>query len=457
MTARPTRKIIVHHADGEQESIRSSLTPVADKVCNVILKLIVDASENAYFEQIWHLNIYEAMSAWKGFLYRSTNLISVENGKYEYVTILAFDNLDNCRAWITSDARKLYMDDAKAHNMLLYYINEFGGAPVDDPMNTANFAERNISEYNKISLQDMAVAAYVPRPPPKWKLCLIIWLGVYLAVLLGNFSGLGEKMLANRFPLYMVILLSLLHSVTVLSFTFFPLFMSIPPIAKWLKAPRPLPEDLGNLMWFLDQGFDLFSEELTTDIGELLCRVQKLEGRLDKLKLINFDLSEEVLALKAKKISGFRAEHDIEEGPENPPPKTIGDSVLSDPVRDSLEELNPKSRSHNKDPSVDIPSGNSPNRLLSRLKESHTALKRTFSKRDLNASKQVYISPSELDDITIKNSTNCSNMDETLDFSQHQHSALTLSVLNRVKWESTVAYEKWLTDMVKEMARYVRA
>lgn len=394
------------------------------------------------------------MSLWKGFLYRSTNVINVENGKVEYVTIIAFDNLNNLRAWITSGTRKRHMDDARAHNMMLFYINEFGGSVFDDACVDTNIHQLKVSSYNIITQNDMAKAVYVPRPPPKWKLFFIIWGGVYLAVLLTEFSGLGGLMAAAGLPLYMIILFSLGHSVTCLSFTFFPLLMSTNTVSAWLKAPRPPPEKLSNIMWFLDLGLDMFSEERAADPSEILRRIQKLEVYVEKLKKINYDMSDEIVFLKSMRSNhegSNRAnlESGMEEGrscipfdipdiDENRPTST---RLIKDPVGQSLRKLKLGGDSTQSLGSTPVKT-KAP--FLKKLKQTSASFSRGFSRKDLM--NESYLVAGGAEDITVKNSNKIE-----LSSGQRNH-PLTMSVLNRVKWECTIAFENWLKDMVAEMS-----
>lgn len=339
------------------------------------------------------------------------------------------------------------MDDAQAHGMVLFYINEYGGASSDLPLAANALTERDFTSYNLVSRNDMAKAAYIPRPPPKWKLFLIIWIGVYLAVLLSNFSGIGRIMNENGFPLYMILLISLIHSVTVLSFTLFPLVMSVPAVGRWLKAPRPEPENMNDILWFLDLGLDLFSQEVVADIGDILQRLQTLEGRLDKLKRINYDMSVELVKLN-NKHSHYDATNSTEERMEEGDMHSLMNSksdndVKSDVVMESVHKLKePRaSKSNRTRHERDAP-------FLSKLKEASFSLSSKFSRKYLN--NQLYISPNEVADITIKNTAGGSL---SLGSGQENH-PLTMSVLNRVKWECTIAYEQWIKNMVEEMARF---
>lgn len=395
------------------------------------------------------------MSACKGFLYRSTNIINVENGKVEYVTIIGFDSFENLRLWISSGARKRHMEEAKAHSFLVFYINENGGSSDELMVEDMSFKEKRTDQCTLISRNDMANAAFVPRPPPKWKLFCIIWFGVYFAVLLEGFSGLSGLLASFGMPLYMLLFISLSHSVSILSFTFFPLLMSTSLVSKWLKATRPPPDQMSDIAKIFDMGLDMFTEIGALDAPSILERLQKLEGKVEKLKKINHDLSNKISDMQSTQL-------ELKEAPETDNLTALEEGMNASVVTDESESdstadvvgLSVEYRGKIVSDSGVTPPSTKPAPFLGKLQESSSYFSTRFSRKDIFKS---YFSIDTAENITIKNSAKANNPSarESRSLSQNQNNMpLTLSVRNRVKWERTIDYEKWLNDMTKEMSRH---
>lgn len=55
------RQVIVHHPNDPNGAAAEGEASHHGRLCNVVLKVIVDMTEREYFEEHWHLDIYEVL------------------------------------------------------------------------------------------------------------------------------------------------------------------------------------------------------------------------------------------------------------------------------------------------------------------------------------------------------------------------------------------------------------
>lgn len=378
------------------------------------------------------------------------------------------------------------------------------------------------------------------RPPPKWKINILIWLSVFLVVWLTSFSGIGVMMLENDFPLYMVIFLELSQSVTSLTYLFFPILMSYKLIVKWLSADRPKIQDMNFIMSTLDQGLELFEEEAKNVIPqEYALKIEKMERRLETLKRINYESTNKLTSLQTSYEHMKELYDNMEKGNSKNNIPNVDISLYDVNIENGLlndnkdKALTPGSliplsslsssisspRSHlassstsalqletkplhvkNHDLAQQLEENSKDSALVfsDPVGESTKEMKQMIHSQpmqDKDLNKAVVTSSVESNqhngnrnpstgrgvyrrlsykefaiDVASKASETMGNIKRRLSFRGEESleaieaskknkvvlpSKLTMSVLNRVKWECTEAFEEWQNDMTQEMAKYV--
>jgi hypothetical protein len=309
---------------------------------------------------------------------------------------------------------------------------------------------------------------------------------VFLAVWLTSFSGLEEMMLENDFPFYMVILLNVTHSVTILTFTFFPIFMSYNLIVKWLSAERPKIQDMNCIMYTLDQGLDLFEEEAKNAIPhEYTLRIEKMERRLEILKRMNFestcklkllqtsfqqqikDLYDDVVNGDSKYNKSPNVDiivHESSTNSYNIDDKEWRNAHIENGLSDSDEGnfyLHSELQSQAKHPLIHPPQQEHMSGLLSSdpVRKSVEEMKKLMKENSIHEVKDMnntFVAPSaESNQYNGTENEDVEAMEAARKNKVELPSTLTMSVLNRVKWECTEEFEEWKNEMTQEMAQYV--
>jgi antibiotic biosynthesis monooxygenase (ABM) superfamily enzyme len=405
--------------ENEIKEIKMRQRNTNNKVYNVVLKASMHASLH-YLEEKWLSNLIDKILVFDGYSYHHINMVKRED-VITYVITIAFDSLENCRSWITSSDYEDVKRFAENNGIIIHNLNEFGGGE-----NTT-----------KITIHDTMDDCPQAPPPPVWKIFLIIWFGVFLVVCLIRFSGIETLMALSGIPLYFIILLSLSHSVTILTYTFFPLFMSIKWISDWLKLPRRDKREMCAIESILDGGLSIFKSDTTYEelYKKMSKRMNKIEANLKFLKELNFRLQNELTSIhhdtphhnNITHSNTCKNEETVELGLSSNSleiHETITDTRYGDIVNETVKLAKQKSAM-----SHDVPP------VISPIKERRRS---SGNKYTHSYSSLMGI----LDSGTSRRHSNIPNQ------------PLTLSVVNRVKWECTVQYEDWLSRMNKEMSRY---
>ena len=267
-----------------------------DITCNYILKAFVPKGNEYYFENEWLPGIYEEMSCHRGFCHRvvispsKKEIESILDGDLlEFVIILYFKGFDNISSWQSSPERKKWLDKGVERGIQIKdFIDEYGGDHVyyDNPQSRIIY--HNTNKDKQIIL-----------PPPKWKLFFIIDVGALAAVIATAYARESGKMLSHGFPRASITFFTLCHVVFVIAYVVSPILLSVSFISNWLKRRSRL-EDMYPFHRLLDQGLEIFTAPMKEGPPkELLQRLERLEGEVNKLRRVNYELSKELKRVKS--------------------------------------------------------------------------------------------------------------------------------------------------------------
>jgi antibiotic biosynthesis monooxygenase (ABM) superfamily enzyme len=260
---------------------------------NAIFQTTVPENKKDYFEKTWLPHIYELLLSWNGFHHRSVHLLKIKNGVAEYVVILSFRSYESFRNWNISSLRKSCIEELSACGITSNRIDIYGG----DGDNKSSGALQ--SKMSRIRLHDSL--AFIPRPypPAKWKLTIIIFVGVCIGNLLLSYSGFELLLITHQLPTGFRIFVALCITVPILSYCFFPMVMRFKPVAMWLRNPRGNVQDMSPIQALLVQGLLMFASNMTPVLPrDLAANIDQIEGKLMGLRRTNFVLSTEVKMLR---------------------------------------------------------------------------------------------------------------------------------------------------------------
>lgn len=237
------------------------------------------------FEKKWLPAMIEVIRSWKGYQHHRLHVIHnpIHTDVIECVFIFSFTSLESYRSWCISDERKQLLHDATSLNLNIKVLNDFGS---------------NDAKCTRISLQNFSKTPALPLPPPKWKMILVIYVTLMTALLVLEYSGLAVIMLEAGIPSFLVTFINLIHSVFILSYSITSIFMSIPLVDKWVKAPRDIAT-MWPIFRIIDSGFQIFSVDSGSSLFEdAKAKINKVEEKLDSLRKVNFELRQEIKQIR---------------------------------------------------------------------------------------------------------------------------------------------------------------
>jgi antibiotic biosynthesis monooxygenase (ABM) superfamily enzyme len=246
-------------------------------------------------------------------------------------------------------------------------------------------------------------------PPPKWKLCFVIYLGVIMNIFLWSYSGVPLVMATAGLPIGFNLFVSLAISVPILSYAFFPLVMSIPLVSRWLRAPRP--ERMSAIQKLLDQGLPMFAPKLTPGPSkETVAHFKKLECRLEATRRIQHQISSDLERLRTQ-LNLERGSHSTSPTIVRSPQDTVRNKVTEGIQRRSIAASDSMKRS-----------------------------KSTPSLANLSLGSDPLPRP------------NGANGDEEI--KEGDHGPITVAVAHWVKWEHILDFDLWTEEITSAMATY---
>jgi antibiotic biosynthesis monooxygenase (ABM) superfamily enzyme len=396
------------------ESIRSSRHYSADPLqsivsSNPIIQIVyhttVPIKQTEYFEKQWlpkMANLYDNLI---GFRYRSVNLLVQTAEVREYLVIIACTDYHSFLVWEATPLRSQMLKELKSHGIVTRRLDT----------TSADQASGGGAGPSKAFLKDTLGAVPPPLPPPKWKLCIIIYIGVVANIYLWAYTGIPAVMAMAGMPLGFNLFVALGISVPILSFAFFPLVMSIPIVSRWLRAPRP--PHMSSFHKLLDHGLLMFAAKMTPGPSkEVVIHFKKLECRLEATRRIQHHLTNEIDTLKEQlRLTGVRTVST--EGGEG------GGGHLSavevnDTVRNKITEG-----------------------ILSRGNSSMKKSKSAPNFVDLESGGG--------------GGDGGGDSAQTEKIHENEHGPLTVAVAHWVRWEYILDFELWTEEMAAEMAKSV--
>lgn len=241
-----------------------------EQVVTAVIEFEVPATVPGEHVDEFFEDIDSKMMVFKGFIRKDLVKIAVETGT-RHTIIIAFEDYDCLRTWLSSDERKQSLSDAK-FDMNNTRVTERAGKDASDVV---------VVDYK---LDEGVRKPKVARPAPKWKLAIVVYCGVLSSVFCIDKAGIGRgiAMSVNSFCVTIFIFVCIV--VSLLTFAVLPVATHV--VRRWLLAPRP--RYTNHLLRVLDEGLDLFVPAPPpvdrAGVDEMLERIGRLEGTVHRLR-----------------------------------------------------------------------------------------------------------------------------------------------------------------------------
>jgi antibiotic biosynthesis monooxygenase (ABM) superfamily enzyme len=392
-----------------QSHLLPSHSSSSEPVINIVYHTKVPIQHKDYFEKEWLPSMATLYETFQGFKYRSINLLVRTEDVCEYLVIIACSDYQCFLRWESTPQRVEMLELLKFHDIVTHRLDTTSQDPaLPERMQRQQSHSLPLRAYLN---EPLGVAATSPSlPPSKWKLSVIIFLGVMMNIYLWSYSGLPVRMAAAGLPGGFNLFVSLAISVPILSYSVFPLVMSIPLVAHWLQSPRP--EKMTSLQKLLDQGLQMFASKGTPGPSkETVAHFKKMECRLEATRRVQHQLSSEIERMKSQ--MHLSQGHQQRRGSSS--------STLSK----DAEELHESTRHQ-------VAEG------IERSLALRGAMKKSKSTSHLQ---------------TLGNAPSPHfNGDE---IKEGNHGPITVAVAHWVKWEHILDFELWTEDITSAMAKLV--
>lgn len=300
---RKTENTISQEGSYERLNISHNNSTTSTKI-DTIIHITVSTSKRAYLED-WLIRIYEVLITFKGFRARHVHILSNNDKFIEYAIILVFDDINLLNLWLTSSERTEKTNELLLKGIKIYTIGAYGsGISSDELMISDTISNKTIkvelsTTPKRLKLHDNLKSIPRPLPPPKWKLTIITISLIYITLLVVGIGGSIRNMYLNNLPNGVITFFTLLHVVPFAMYALIPLFMSIPIINYWLRIPRTCsPEEMHPIYALFDQGLKMFANKIEIIPIDILQRLDRLEIKIDKLRIINHNLNLELRSIK---------------------------------------------------------------------------------------------------------------------------------------------------------------
>lgn len=207
--------------------------------------------------------MYSRMQSFVGFLDRQVISHPTENGTTKTTVIIAFTTYQNLRTWLLSDDR----------------VEVLKMAPFLWDAGAKSFKVQKDEEVVEVDGVDLTARKPVAaRPPPKWKLALVTFVGVFSAVFSVAEAGIPRVISKGVRHSYCTTTFGvLLCVVPPLVFAVIPMLTRV--LGCWLRQPRPVYTS--EPMRTLDAGLALF---VPAPPAVIPGSVAKLQDRVDHLE-----------------------------------------------------------------------------------------------------------------------------------------------------------------------------
>jgi antibiotic biosynthesis monooxygenase (ABM) superfamily enzyme len=259
----------------------------------------------------WMNGIGSEVEQWKGYIQRDVILPPLPSAcggapsnkqpatDLPVSIVLKFDNHENLRVWTASAARAEWL--AKGHLAKLFNRDEM----------TVDHQEDNV--FVTVGNRSTSTIKVAKRkkvlPPPKYRLWLLIWFSVFMAVLVTHEAGVMPALMHGGwldFELALFIMLVLVVHVLIYACVPCIIGLRLGPlsVANWMRSPRWTPKKPPSGAWAvtvfayeltssamatLSDGVELFaSEPPAPPDASLTQRIHHLEGHVRALKKANY-------------------------------------------------------------------------------------------------------------------------------------------------------------------------
>jgi antibiotic biosynthesis monooxygenase (ABM) superfamily enzyme len=389
----PTKRSPFSHEIPPSSSTYSSSS---DPIINIVFHTTVPIQHKDYFEKEWLPNMATLYDTLQGFKYRSINLLVRTEEVCEYLVIIACNDYHCFLRWESTPQRVEMLELLKFHGIVTRRLDTTS----HDPVVTPDMQSQSLPL--RAYLKDrLGAAPPSPPPPSKWKLSVIIFLGVMMNIYLWSYSGVPLMMTAAGLPNGFNLFVSLVISVPILSYSIFPLVMSIPIVSRWLQAPRP--EKMNSLQKLLNEGLLMFAPRGSPGPSkETVAHFKKMECRLEATRRVQHQLSNEIERMKSQM--------NISQGKR--------------PSSDAGDELHESTRHQ-------VVEG----------------IQRSLSLRDTMVKSKSTSNLSGLGNAPLH-----LNRD---DIKERDHGPITVAVAHWVKWEHILDFELWTEEITSAMAKSV--
>jgi len=239
-----------------------------DKVVTGVIEHVVPHGVEPSDVESFLADIHSKLLHFNGFVERQVLRSPVEKGT-KITVVIVFDYYLNLRTWMASEERQQALNAAQW-----------------DIRKTMSAKEQ--SGHDIIELEGSATDVRKPlaaRPPPKWKLAIVTWAGVFTQVYCVTSAGFARGIAQGVRGSFGVTTLGVLLCVVP------PLVWAVLPLLthfarKWLTAPRPKYKN--HSLRTLDEGLDLFVPVPpavdATRAAQMMDRIDRLEGAVRRLR-----------------------------------------------------------------------------------------------------------------------------------------------------------------------------
>lgn len=276
----------------------------ADETYDAVVYLVVPV-QNFEKYKAWMSDVMEAVSACKGFKTRYVHEVERSESHIQLMVVTVFDSYPSYSSWLTSDKRRELFDLLRDLGVTFSTLNA-----CDGPGPSAGEG----SKLHRILDQSTALKLPKPRPPPKWKLTLLLILSIYIIVVVYICSGQSAAMLEAGLPKGFTVFVFVTQLVLINVFAWSRIVTEIKWIDKWLRMERSDIEHMNPVHAALDQGLMIFASKSAQAIHpELAQWMVKMEGKMTKLRKVEFELKEAIE--KLEETRGKHQHHVITDSP----------------------------------------------------------------------------------------------------------------------------------------------
>jgi antibiotic biosynthesis monooxygenase (ABM) superfamily enzyme len=189
-----------------------------ETVASFIVTFQVKPKKSKEFEK-WIKKIEAVSREKEGYVNVVVMKPDVSKTQVLYVVLIQFASRDLLESWINSEERSKLLKETDA-------LIVKGTEPKGEVLVTSDQMEL----WNKVAMPSSAL--HTPKPPPKWKLVILITIHVYWMCLT---SGLGA-MISQGIPYFWALCIWLLLLVSAIQYILLPVTMRL--FGWWLFSPR---------------------------------------------------------------------------------------------------------------------------------------------------------------------------------------------------------------------------